>query len=62
MIIAVVGAMVSDVCGCCNVCAKLEGERCGGVWDMYGTCAPGLKCKHEKCWSKNKGEQTSVLK
>jgi len=38
------GGIVKDVCGCCDVCAKLEGEECGGAWDMSGKCARGLRC------------------
>jgi len=38
------GGFVKDVCGCCDVCAKLEGEECGGEWDMHGKCSRGLRC------------------
>nr|P0CJ14.1 RecName: Full=Venom protein 302; Flags: Precursor [Lychas mucronatus] len=33
-----------DVCGCCDVCAKIEGESCGGPWNIGGSCAVGLTC------------------
>ena len=26
-----------------QVCAKAEGESCGGPWGTAGKCAPGLK-------------------
>ena len=32
------------MCGCCLICAKVEGEYCGGVWRRLGTCDKGLKC------------------
>ncbi|GAB6027744.1 hypothetical protein CHUAL_001981 [Chamberlinius hualienensis] len=35
---------VKDVCGCCNVCGKGDGERCGGPWNLGGKCGQGLKC------------------
>lgn len=38
------GSEVLGVCGCCNVCAKQLGEGCGGLWNMSGTCEPGLEC------------------
>ena len=36
--------LVKGLCGCCDVCAKLENERCGGPWYIHGKCAKGLKC------------------
>ena len=38
------GGLVKSICGCCNVCAKVEGERCGGPWQTQGQCDSGLKC------------------
>ena len=38
------GGLVKSICGCCNVCAKVEGERCGGQWQTLGRCDSGLKC------------------
>ena len=32
------------MCGCCDVCAKVEGEECEGDWDLYGKCDEGLTC------------------
>eukprot|EP00112_Aurelia_sp_Birch-Aquarium-sp1_P008761 Seg1974.3 transcript_id=Seg1974.3/GoldUCD/mRNA.D3Y31 product="Cysteine-rich motor neuron 1 protein" protein_id=Seg1974.3/GoldUCD/D3Y31 len=39
------GGTTLDVCGCCTVCAKVEGEACGGPWNLKGVCDKGLKCK-----------------
>ncbi|XP_078592748.1 venom protein 302-like [Branchiostoma floridae x Branchiostoma japonicum] len=36
---------VPDVCGCCRRCAKVEGETCGGMWNLDGFCAMGLTCE-----------------
>ena len=36
--------LVTDVCDCCDVCAKAKGERCGGVWNTFGKCASYLRC------------------
>ncbi|KAF2365280.1 Insulin-like growth factor-binding protein IGFBP [Trinorchestia longiramus] len=36
--------LVSDVCECCLVCGKGEGEVCGGLWNMRGKCGDGLVC------------------
>ncbi|CAG7732656.1 unnamed protein product [Allacma fusca] len=30
-----------DICGCCLLCSRGEGEPCGGA---VGTCAQGLRC------------------
>jgi len=38
------GQTVTDQCGCCKVCAKLDGEVCGGPWKTSGECASGLEC------------------
>ncbi|XP_067122565.1 venom protein 302-like isoform X2 [Centruroides vittatus] len=36
--------LTRDVCECCVICAKDIGERCGGIWNMYGKCGRNLKC------------------
>ncbi|CAH6887413.1 Igfbp7 [Phodopus roborovskii] len=33
-----------DECGCCPVCARGEGEPCGGGAAGRGHCAPGMEC------------------
>uniref|UniRef100_G3TMP5 Insulin-like growth factor-binding protein 7 n=2 Tax=Loxodonta africana TaxID=9785 RepID=G3TMP5_LOXAF len=33
-----------DACGCCPVCARGEGEPCGGSGAGRGHCAPGMEC------------------
>ncbi|XP_048220768.1 insulin-like growth factor-binding protein 7 [Perognathus longimembris pacificus] len=33
-----------DACGCCPVCARGEGEPCGGGAGGGGHCAPGMEC------------------
>uniref|UniRef100_A0A668TKX8 Uncharacterized protein n=1 Tax=Oreochromis aureus TaxID=47969 RepID=A0A668TKX8_OREAU len=38
------GGVTTGVCGCCPVCAKTEGETCGGTWDYLGKCDEGLVC------------------
>ncbi|KAG5275571.1 hypothetical protein AALO_G00121860 [Alosa alosa] len=38
------GGLVRSICGCCNVCAKVKGEDCGGQLDLRGICDQGLKC------------------
>ena len=38
------GGTVLGICNCCLVCAKVEGETCGGSWDMEGRCDSGLRC------------------
>ncbi|XP_002158916.2 CUB and zona pellucida-like domain-containing protein 1 [Hydra vulgaris] len=35
---------VKDACDCCNVCAKTEGERCGGRNHIGGECGKALQC------------------
>ncbi|KAI4897411.1 hypothetical protein NFI96_024485, partial [Prochilodus magdalenae] len=43
------GGKVLGPCKCCYVCAKQEGETCGGVWNQFGTCDKGLECREEVC-------------
>ncbi|XP_048590165.1 insulin-like growth factor-binding protein 7 isoform X4 [Nematostella vectensis] len=38
------GGLVSDVCGCCKRCAKVEGDSCKGPWGIFGLCDKGLEC------------------
>ncbi|XP_035686737.1 cysteine-rich motor neuron 1 protein-like [Branchiostoma floridae] len=38
--------LISDACGCCDVCARQEGESCG-YW-LTG-CASGLTCVYPEC-------------
>jgi len=39
--------VVPDRCGCCQVCARREGELCDpGKEERYGTCGDNLDCKH----------------
>jgi len=38
------GGLVKDVCGCCDVCGKVEGEECGGLFYLKGDCDEGLTC------------------
>ena len=33
-----------EPCGCCTLCAKLEGEECGGFGNRFGSCGIGLYC------------------
>ncbi|KFM61586.1 Cysteine-rich motor neuron 1 protein, partial [Stegodyphus mimosarum] len=39
------GGFSFDVCNCCKVCAKLEGEQCGGHHNYLGRCDKGLTCQ-----------------
>ncbi|ESO01353.1 hypothetical protein HELRODRAFT_192303 [Helobdella robusta] len=41
------GGHTTGVCGCCRVCSKLAGERCGGIWNYLGSCDIGLVCFNE---------------
>ncbi|XP_029379616.1 cysteine-rich motor neuron 1 protein [Echeneis naucrates] len=41
------GGVTTGVCGCCPVCARTEGESCGGTWDYLGKCDEGLVCAHQ---------------
>ena len=38
------GGTVADMCGCCDVCAKVADDVCGGPYDMMGRCDQGLRC------------------
>lgn len=49
------GGLVDDVCHCCKMCAKVEGETCGGLWGFEGTCDQGLICKGGHPWRMTKG-------
>jgi hypothetical protein len=31
------GGIVRGICDCCPVCARLEGQTCGGQWNYLGT-------------------------
>ncbi|XP_064085502.1 insulin-like growth factor-binding protein 7 [Macrobrachium nipponense] len=36
---------VYNPCRCCTECRKGEGEECGGLSNVFGTCAEGLVCR-----------------
>ncbi|KAK8733120.1 hypothetical protein OTU49_006769 [Cherax quadricarinatus] len=36
--------VVKSGCECCHECAKEQGEKCGGSFDVFGKCAEGLVC------------------
>nr|API81349.1 venom toxin [Hemiscorpius lepturus] len=36
--------LTKDACGCCDICFKIEGEKCGGPWGTSGRCGEGLEC------------------
>ncbi|XP_066587412.1 cysteine-rich motor neuron 1 protein-like isoform X2 [Prorops nasuta] len=38
------GGLTWDPCKCCRVCARVEGEPCGGLFGFSGSCAEGLQC------------------
>ncbi|XP_076668014.1 crimpy isoform X2 [Andrena cerasifolii] len=38
------GGLTWDPCRCCKVCARVEGEPCGGPFGFSGSCAVGLQC------------------
>ncbi|CAM1297779.1 Uncharacterised protein g1934 [Pycnogonum litorale] len=56
-----IGGYDIEACGCCETCAKLVGEKCGGPWNIAGTCDKGLKCTcgGEKCFDFEAGFCTS---
>lgn len=39
------GGVTTGVCGCCPICAKVKGERCGGDFNYLGKCDSGLFCQ-----------------
>ncbi|XP_037539635.1 IGFBP domain-containing protein [Nematolebias whitei] len=42
------GGVTTGVCGCCPVCARTEGDTCGGTWDYLGKCDEGLVCVYQE--------------
>ncbi|ESP05166.1 hypothetical protein LOTGIDRAFT_102422 [Lottia gigantea] len=39
------GGITTSICGCCAICAKVKGERCGGEYQYLGKCDKGLYCQ-----------------
>ena len=39
-----IGEPVTDQCGCCQVCGRIENEVCGGTFLLQGRCIKGLMC------------------
>ena len=43
------GGLTYDICGCCfDRCAKVKGEKCGGMFNLHGNCDRGLTCDKER--------------
>ncbi|KAF8794867.1 Cysteine-rich motor neuron 1 protein like [Argiope bruennichi] len=42
------GGWTLGICGCCKVCAKVEGEECGGQHKYLGKCDEGLVCEPQE--------------
>lgn len=38
------GGLVLDICHCCQVCARTENQKCGGMWGILGKCDRHLHC------------------
>ena len=38
------GEVHADACGTCLTCAKARGQKCGGPFNVLGTCGSGLQC------------------
>lgn len=36
--------ILRDVCNCCNICVRDEGEVCGGKYYIHGKCALDAHC------------------
>lgn len=41
------GGLVFEPCHFCKTCAKLAGEECGGIQNIYGSCNESLECVYE---------------
>ncbi|TNN87121.1 Venom protein 302 [Liparis tanakae] len=55
------GGVTTGVCGCCPVCARAEGESCGGTWDYLGKCDEGLVCVYQDAAADSKGLCKAVI-
>ena len=42
------GGVTSGTCGCCDACAKIKDEACGGLWNAHGKCDKGLICQKKQ--------------
>ena len=58
------GGITTGVCGCCPVCARAEGDTCGGTWDYLGKCDEGLLCVYQESGAEDKpdAERRGVCK
>lgn len=57
------GGVTTGICGCCPVCARTEGETCGGTWDYLGKCDEGLVCVyHDAADDKPDAERKGTCK
>ena len=54
------GGVTTGVCGCCPVCARAQGETCGGTWDYLGKCDEGLVCVYQESADKAEAERTGI--
>ena len=55
------GGVVRGICNCCPVCAKTEGQDCGGQWHYRGRCDTGLVCRPDAAATSHESEQGELV-
>ena len=56
-VVAAANVVIVSICSCCLECSRMEGDTCGGMFNLLGTCDTDLFCHLDNDLKSNNGSQ-----